>query len=201
MITLHGISQSRAFRCLWMLEELGLEYEHVPVSFMTGDTRSPEFLAINPNGHIPALVDGDTVLFESMAINLYLAEKYDGGLLPKTVEDRGRAMQWSFWVMTETELPAVEFLFNTVILPEESRSADTVVAAVEKLGAPFAVLDAALEGREFLVGDGFSVADLNVAAVLSWCALGGFDFSSTPNVKRWLEASMQRPAAAVAQSK
>jgi len=201
MITLYGVSQSRAFRCLWMLEELGLEYEHVATNFMTGDTRKPDYLTINPNGHIPALVDGETVLFESMAINLYLAEKYDGGLQPKSVEDRGRALQWSFWVMTETELSVVEFLFNTVILPEESRDAAVVAAAVEKLEAPFAVLDAALDGREFLVGDRFSVADLNVSAVLNWCVPGGFDFSSTPNLKRWLETSMQRPAAGAAMSK
>ncbi len=201
MITLYGVSQSRAFRCLWMLEELGLEYEHVPLNFATGDTRKPEFLALNPNGHIPTLVDGDTVLFESMAINLYLAEKYDGGLQPKSVEDRGRATQWSFWVMTETELSVVEFLFNTLILPEASRDAAVVAAAVQKLEAPFAVLDAALEGRDFLVGDHFSVADLNVAAVLGWCVAGGFDFSSTPNLERWLKSSMRRPAAGAAQAK
>jgi len=198
MIKLYGVSQSRAFRCLWMLEELGLEYEHVPIKF-TGETRTPEFLAINPNGHVPALSDGDTVLFESMAINLYLAEKYDGGLRPKSVEDRGRALQWSFWVMTETEKHVVELLFNTLILPEASRNAAAAAAAAAALAAPFAVLDAALAGRDFLVGDAFSVADLNVASVLAWCVPSGFDFGATPNLKRWLLAAMSRPAARAAQ--
>jgi len=201
MITLYGATQSRAFRSLWMLEELGLEYEQVPTHFMGGGTRTPEHLAVNPNGHIPALVDGDQIFWESMAINLYLAEKYDGGLLPKTVEDRGHAMQWSFWVMTETEASVVELLFNTLILPEESRDAGVVAAASQKLQGPFAVLDSALEGRDYLVGDGFSVADLNVAAVLGWSLLAGFDFAAFPNLDRWLRASISRPAAKVAQRK
>ena len=81
---LYGISRSRAMRPLWMLEELGLPYEQVKVCF-AGDTRKPEFLRINPNGHIPVLQDGDLVLWESMAINLYLARRYDKGLWPKRV--------------------------------------------------------------------------------------------------------------------
>ena len=106
MIKLYGISRSRAMRPLWMLEELGLPYEHVKVSFVN-DTRKPEFLRLNPNGHIPVLQDGDLVLWESMAINLYLARKYDKGLWPKRVEDGGRAFQWSLWSMTELEEPVL----------------------------------------------------------------------------------------------
>ena len=102
MIKLYGVPLSRAFRSLWALEEIGVEYENVPVNFI-GDSKKPEYLAINPNGRIPALVDGDLTLFESMAINLYLARKYDGGLQPKALEDEARAVQWSFWGMTEIE--------------------------------------------------------------------------------------------------
>jgi glutathione S-transferase len=197
MIKLYGISRSRAFRCLWMLEELGLEYEHIPIDFV-GETKKPDYLAINPNGRIPALIDGDTVLWESMAINLYLAQKYDGGLRPKSVEELGQAMKWSFWVMTETEKSVIEILFNTLILPEDARDAALVSAASEQLQAPLAVLDADLEARDHLVGDGFGVADLNVAAVLGWCKLAGYDASATPNVERWLNAALSRPAAKTA---
>ena len=77
MIKLYGVPLSRAFRSLWALEEIGVEYENVPVNFVD-DAKKPQYLAINPNGRIPALVDGDLTLFESMAINLYLARKYDG---------------------------------------------------------------------------------------------------------------------------
>jgi len=86
MIKLYGVPQAPAMRALWMLDELGLPYENVKVNFATGDTRKPEYLRINPNGHIPALQDGDLIIWESMAINLYLARKYDKGLWPKTVE-------------------------------------------------------------------------------------------------------------------
>jgi glutathione S-transferase len=197
MITLYGIPRSRAFRCLWMLEELGLEYENIPTNFL-GENKQPDYLALNPNGRIPTLVDGDTVLWESMAINLYLAAKYDGGLQPKSVEELGRATQWSFWVMTEIEKPVVEYLFHALILPEDERDAAVRATAASQLEAPLAVLDGALAGRDHLVGDRFSVADLNVASVLAWSLLAGFDFSDFPNVARWLGACASRPAAQAA---
>jgi len=200
MITIYGISASRALRPLWMLEELGLEYEHVQTNF-TGDNKQPEYLALNPNGHIPTLVDGDTVLWESLAINLYLAEKYDGGLNPKTVEDRGRAIQWSFWVMLEAEKFLLEYLFNTLILPPEQRDAEIAEAAAQALQAPMRVLDAALAGRDFLVGDSFSVADLNVAAVFAWAVPAKLDLSGFPDLSRWLTACISRPAAKAARAK
>ena len=200
MLTIYGISASRTLRPLWMLEELGLDYEHVQTNF-TGDNRQPEYLALNPNGHIPTLVDGDTVLWESMAINLYLAEKYDGGLNPKSVEDRGRAFQWSFWVMLEAEKYLLEYLFNTLILPPDQRDAEVAGAAVQQLQAPMRVLDDALEGREYLVGDSFSVADLNVAAVFSWAVPSKLDLSEFPNLSRWLTACISRPAARAALAK
>ena len=180
-----------------MLEELGLEYEHVPTNFLGGN-KQPEYLALNPNGRIPTLVDGDTVLWESMAINLYLAAKYDGGLEPKSVEELGRATQWSFWVMTEIEKAVIECLFHSVILPEDQRDAAVRAAAAKQLEAPLAVLDGALEGRDHLVGDRFSVADLNVASVLSWALLARVDLSAFPNVARWLGACTSRPAAKAA---
>jgi glutathione S-transferase len=96
MIKLYGVPGSRAMRALWMLEELGVPYENVPVDFVSG-TKQAEFKRLNPNGHIPVLEDGDLVLFESLAINLYLARKYDKGLWPTTVENEGRAYQWSLW--------------------------------------------------------------------------------------------------------
>src|SRR5438093_255406 len=86
MIMLYGVPRSRTMRPLWMLEELGVPYENKPVSFL-GESRSPEFLRLNPNGHIPVLRDDDVVIWESMAINLYLARKYGKGLWPRTVED------------------------------------------------------------------------------------------------------------------
>src|SRR5689334_19568181 len=118
MIKIYGIPRSRTMRTLWMLEELGVPYDRVDVSFVN-QTRTPEFLKVNPNGHIPALQDGDLVLFESLAINLYLARKYDKGLWPKTVDDEGRAYQWSLWAMTELEEPVLTALLHRMFLPKD----------------------------------------------------------------------------------
>lgn len=195
MITVYGIPASRAFRVLWMLEELGLEYRHVPTHFAGGGTRTAEFLKLNPNGHIPVLVDGETVLWESMAINLYLARRYGAGTLwPATVEDEGRAFQWSFWVMTEVEAALLAALLHRRILPEAQRNAALAEESVAKLAAPFAVLDGALRGRAHLLGEAFTVADLNVASVLSWTALAGLDLGRWPQLAAWFKRCVERPA-------
>jgi glutathione S-transferase len=195
MITLYGVPMSRAFRSLWALEELGLEYKNVPTHWATGDTRTAEFLKINPNGHIPALVDGETVLFESLAINLYLARKYGAGTLwPASVADEGRAFQWSIWAMTEVEGPLLAVLMNRRVLPAEQRDAAAAAAGETKLAAPLGVLEGALRGRQYLLGETFTIADLNLASVLSWMALAGLDASKWPQVKGWLERCTARPA-------
>jgi glutathione S-transferase len=198
VVKIYGIRQSRAMRCYWAAEELGIPYESVPVDF-SGGTRKPEFLAINPNGHIPALVDGDVKLFESLAINLYLAKRYDTrGLYPKDAADEARAIQWSFWAVTETEGAALQILLHSVVLPAERRDPQAVQASIEKLKGPLGVLDKALVGRKYLLGDAFTIADLNVASVLSWLTAGRVDLSFAPGVARWLGECCQRPGFAKA---
>jgi glutathione S-transferase len=199
LIKLYGIRQSRAMRCLWALEELGVAYEHVPTNFAT-DAKKPEFAAINPNQRVPALVDADVTLFESMAINLYLAKKYDTkGLYPKALADEARAIQWSFWGMTEIEPSLLQVLLNRVFLPAPQRDEAVAKTAEEKLAQPLRVLDGALAGRKFLLGDAFSIADLNVASVLSWALFSKVDLTRTPNAERWLKECCARPAFAKAQ--
>jgi len=83
-LTIYGQQQSRASRVLWLAKELGLQFEHVPVNQRAGETRKPDFMQINPNGHIPVIRDGDLVLWESLAINEYLIHKHGGPLAPKT---------------------------------------------------------------------------------------------------------------------
>src|SRR5579863_1825837 len=113
MIKLYGTSMSRAGRCLWALEEVGAKYERIPVGFADGGTRKPDYMKINPNGHVPSLDDNGTIIWESMAINLYLAEKYGkNGLWPAKVEDHARAYQWSFWAMTEVEPHLIAVMMN-----------------------------------------------------------------------------------------
>src|SRR5262245_48566172 len=198
MIKLYGVARSRALRCLWMLEELGVPYESVKVSFADGGTRKPDFLRINPNGHIPALDDEGLVLFESLAINLYLARKYDRGkgLWPASVADEGRLYQWSLWAMTELEEPTLSALMHRLILPEAQRDPAKLADALERAKKPLGILDGALAGRDHLLGGSCAAADLNVAGVMSFTRLAKIDLAPTPNVKGWLERCWARPAAA-----
>src|SRR5262245_28924692 len=198
-LKIYGVARSRAFRTLWMAKELGLDYEHLKVDFATGDTRTAAHLALNPNGHVPVIDDGGFVLWESMAINLYLAKKYGAGTLyPTRLEDEAQAWQWSFWGMTEVERPVLTALFNRAILPEDKRDAAAADVAEKQLAQPLRVLDGALGGSANLLGDNFTVADLNVASILSWARPAQIDMAPFPRVAEWLKASAERPAARAA---
>jgi glutathione S-transferase len=200
-LTIYGIARSRAFRTLWMAQELGLSCEHVPVDMADGGTRKPEYLAINPNGHIPAIDDGGFVLWESMAINLYLAKKYGAGpdgLYPQRLEDEARAWQWSFWGMTEIERPVLTALMHRALLPEDKRDAQAAEEAERALGAPLKVLDGTLAATPYLLGARFTVADLNVASILSWARPARIDLCAVPKVAEWLKTCSDRPAARAA---
>ncbi|HUO03821.1 MAG TPA: glutathione S-transferase family protein [Candidatus Binataceae bacterium] len=193
MIKLHGTAFSRAGRCLWALEELGVKYEHVPTPFQ--QAKSPEHLKLNPNGHVPVLEDDGTVIWESMAINLYLAEKYGKApLWPASVADHGHVYQWSFWGMTETEGHLLTILRNKMFLPPEQRSEKAIADAIAAMKAPLDVLSNHLKNREYLLGKDFTIADLNVASVLTLGAFIGFDFTVAPKANEWLTRCTSRPA-------
>jgi glutathione S-transferase len=181
---LYGISSSRAFRSIWAIEEIGIEYEHVPTSFQ-GDAQSEEYLAINPNGRIPALVDGDLKLFESMAINMYLAKKYAPQLLPGGLEGEAQALQWSVWGISEIEPLQMQIVIQKFFMPEEKRDPAVVSRAERGLERPLKVLDAHLTEHAYLLGDEFSLADLSLAGVMELLNMVGFDTAPWPNVHRW----------------
>jgi len=194
MIKVYGTSRSRAARALWALEELGLKYEHAPVN-ASGESRKPEHLKINPNGHIPAIDDNGTIVWESMAINLYLAEKYGkGGLWPATVEQHGACYQWSFWGMTEVEPQLMTVFLNRLILPAEQRNEPAAAKAIEQMKTPLKVLDDHLHNGEYLLGKEFTIADLNAASVLSLASFVQLDLSPTPAAQKWLQKCVSRPA-------
>jgi len=197
---LYGIPASRAFRSIWAAEEVGVDYELVPTHFV-GDSKKPEYLQINPNGRIPALVDDDVVLFESMAINLYLAKKYGGKLYPADAADEARAIQWTLWGMTEVEDSLIQIFVNKIMLPEEQRDSALVASATEKLQRPLAVLDAHLAKRDYLLGSDFTIADLNLAGTVATGSIAEVDFSEFGNAARWLSACTGRPALARARAK
>jgi len=193
MLKVYGTSMSRAGRALWAAEELGLKFEHIPTGIGEAGSRKPDYLKINPNGHVPAIDDDGTIIWESMAINLYLAEKYGKApFWPSKVQDRGHAYQWSFWGMTETEQHLLAILANRMFLPKEQRDEQAAVNGVNALKAPFKVLDDHLKNRPYLLGNDFTIADLNVASVLLLATLVGLDTSATPAAKAWLEKCLAR---------
>lgn len=188
---LYGIPGSRAARNIWALEETGLPYERVDV-VMRKDTGTPEFLAVNPNGRIPALVDGDIVLFESLAINTYIAKKAGGDLAPNGLAEDATNDQWSLWAMTETEKSLLRALFHSLGVMGYEKDPAVVQECMDELARPFKVLDAHLAAQDFLMGGRFTIADLNVASVLAWAMTARLDLSAYPNMAKWLKACLAR---------
>jgi glutathione S-transferase len=204
MLTIYGVYRSRAFRNIWLATELGVPFRHVPVMQLyrltpdaakgTLHTRSPEFLKVNPNGHVPAVDDDGLVLVESLAINFYLAKKHGGPLAPASLAEEGQIAMWTLWAATEVESEALTLLNHRVGKPPAERDPRLAEAAIEALRAPFAVLDAALAATGFLVGGRFTVADLNVAEVMRYALPAPELFEAAPRVKAWLAAAHARPA-------
>ena len=193
-LKIFGIARTRAFRALWMANELGLDYDHIKVEIGDAGARTPEFLAINPNGRLPVIVDGDFVLFESLAITLYLAKKHaNGRLYPGSLEGEAKAWQWSLWAVNEVDRGVNIWSLHAIRLPPEERDTAKRSEALKVLEAPFRVLNGALAARNYLIGDDFTVADLNVAAVISRAV--DMDLSAVPNLKNWLRRCLDRPAA------
>lgn len=197
MIKLFGQARSRASRSLWMLEEIGIPYEHVSVRPYT-ESRAAEYLRINPNGHIPSLDDHGFILWESLAINLYLAEKYASTpLWPTDVKDHARAYQWGFWAANEIE-PRIMGIAKG--LSTQSPNQAAVASDLEQLAAAFRVLDDKLENSACLLGDAFTVADLNLASTIrepgeeGVAGIAAIEVAPFPNVVRWLNSCGERPA-------
>jgi glutathione S-transferase len=196
MIVLYGdVAKTRANRCSWMLKEIGIDYVNEPLSFRPGAEKPAAFLALNPNGKCPTLKDGDFVLYESLAINLYLAKRYGGALGPQSPEEEALMMQWSFWVATEVEKPLLLTAAIRRLFEPRQPAEEELAIAMKRLSRHFSALDLHLQGRSFLSGDRFTAADLNVAAVMHFIPLAEIDISTFPAMKRWLEACLDRPAA------
>lgn len=195
MIKIYGAVASRMLRSLWAIEELGVPYEHEEISVKDGSNRSPHYLAINPAGRVPALVDGDALVTESLAINLYLAQQYGAGSLwPSDKAGQASTLRWTLWAASDLD-PVIGFLYNQLFVRAEAdRDAAGVHAATLGLATNFALIDQALQSRDYLAGDSFTVADLNVAVFIASFRGMGLDLSPFANLRQWLEACLARPA-------
>lgn len=191
-LTIYGAAASRAFRVLWAAEELGLAYEHVPYKFGGPEIRSADYRAINPNTTIPAIVDDGAPLFESLAINLYLARKA-GRLWPADLAGEPLVYQWTLWGATEVEATLGSWAYNTLLLPEAERRPHVAEEAAKKLPVKFDVLEGALARRTWLAADAFTIADLNLAAILFRAP--SFGLARWPRITDWHARCYARPAA------
>jgi len=183
MMKLYGFGPTRSLRALWGLKELGVEFEFIPVNLQAGEHKRPEFLAINPAGKVPVLIDGDLVIPESAAIVLYLAEKYpEKGLMPAGLAQRAQVYRWVMFAMTELEQPLWRMAKHTFLYPEDKRLPQDIELARADFTAMAAVLERHMAGRQFIVGDRMTAADCVTAYLMDWAnerqLLDGF-----PNLK------------------
>jgi glutathione S-transferase len=146
-----------------------VDFEAIPVNMLAGEHRSPAFLKVNPAGKLPVLVDGDMVLTESIAIVLYLAEKYrDKGLIPIDLQQRAQLMRWLLFTTTELEQPLWRIARHTALYPEGKRLPGELALARDDFAEMANVLEEYMNGRQFVVGDRVTVGDFVLAYTLDW---------------------------------
>ena len=183
-------------RVLWMLAELNLEFEHIPLALDDTRLKSPEFLRLNPAGAIPTIVDDGFALSESLSINLYLARRYGAGRLGLAIlEDEAQAWRWSLWAQGHLE----PWVMRDALLVDLRNA--TAEAAKPAVAAALSVLQRVLSDRRYLLGESFTVADLNVAGVLSPSRSADLDLTPYPAVAAWLDRCYRRPAAVATRTK
>src|SRR4051794_2246936 len=193
MFRINGSARSRALRTLWMTFELGIPYEHNDLLPRSPGTKTPAFLALNPNARVPVIEDDGFVLYESMAINFYLAKKHNSPLYPSDPRAEALALQWSFWETDRLDRQLVNYVNHSSGLPAAERDKSTADSAWAEVVPALDVLNDALEGRQWLVGPAFSIADLNVAGAL-YRGLA-MDLGRWPALRDWLARCWDRPAA------
>ena len=205
MITLYGVYRSRATRPLWLLGEIGLPFTHVPViqayrlpQASAPDapfTTSADFLAVNPLGQIPAMVEGDLVLTESLAITLHIARRHGGPLGPQSDAETALMEQWALFAATAVETPALEITFAMGRNGGASAEDQALIAiSAEKLRRPLARLETHLSGNDWLVGNRFTAADIMVEECTRYAQPHPTLLDEFPAVKAWVARCQARPA-------
>lgn len=192
---LYGTPPTRLLRALWLVNEIGCDCERVPVDMSLDEHLSPAMRALNPAGKVPFLVDGDTVITESCAIQLYLAEKYpEAGFMPDDLALRGQVYRWMFFLATDIEQPLWRIALHEFIYPEEERVPADAPLAMRDGKAMIAVLEGHMKDRRYLVGDRLTVADFNAAYTLDWARWAGM-LEEAPRLQVFVTEIYARPKA------
>jgi glutathione S-transferase len=192
---LYEFAPTRSIRVRWVLQELGVEFEAISINLRAGEHCTPAFLAINPAGKLPALVDEEHTITESAAIALYLAEKYpDRHFIPTDLASRAELYRWLFFTVTELEQPLWRIARHSFIYPEESRLPAEIPLARQDFTRMAAILENHMAGRQFVVSEQVTVADFVLAYTLDWAneiqLLAPF-----PALVAYMERMYERPKA------
>jgi glutathione S-transferase len=194
-VKLYEFAPTRSIRARWTLQELQVAFDAVSVNLIAGEHRRPEFLAVNPAGKVPVLVDGDTVITESIAIVLHLADKYpEKRLMPDAPDERAQALRWLLFTATELEQPLWRIARHSFIYPEEKRLPDDIALAREEFAAMAEVLDRHMVDREFVVGDSATITDFVLAYTLDWAGTAG-TLDGLPRLEGYMLRMYDRPHA------
>lgn len=172
MLTVYGCANTRSSRVLWALEEAGAEYEYVAIDLRAGTGWKPEYLALNPGGKVPTLVDGGLVLTESAAICTYIGDRFPASRLTPPVGSPERAHydQWCYFALSELEQPLWTLAKHLFALPERRRVPAVLDTARWEFAVAVKILALGLGQREFIVGDHFTAADILMAHTLAWAS-------------------------------
>lgn len=186
--------------CLWLLEEINKPYEVIRIDLDKMEHKSKEYLAINPNGKVPTLIDNDFIIWESIAINYYLSRKYQKDLLGNSIEENGLIDQWIAWITSEVE-PHIVNIFKHAMLPPSQKNPAYLEICKLNIMKYSNTLENFLSKKKYLVSDRFSLADMTAAAFFSIHNVLRTDLSLFPNIDKWLKLSLNRKALLKAKEK
>jgi glutathione S-transferase len=194
-LTFYCAPMSSAVVTEMVLEELGVPYERVTLDIQKGDTKKPEFLAVNPNGKVPCIVHDGTAIWESVALTIYLGETFgvERSLFPAPGPRRGEAMKWIVWNNVTLGDALGRFTRNnTNWFPDDQKNAKAGEVARQDIAECLRILDVSLAGKQYLAGD-YTLADTHLAVFLAWLRHLKIDFTPFANVEAWSERCRARP--------
>jgi glutathione S-transferase len=195
MLKIYGSPRTSAGRCYLMLEEVGQPYEAIVLDMAEKrEHKSAEYMKLNPNGKVPCLKDGDFVIWESIAINNYLADKFKPELLGQNAQERALILQWNLWGMGELQAPLIDIVVQKHFVPDEHKDPRVILRAQEKLPSVLRVLDEHLKESAHLAGERLTVADLNMATVMNTAKVLETDLAPYTHIEKWFSSIRQRPS-------
>jgi glutathione S-transferase len=188
-------TSSNVQKVLWVCGELGLPFEREDIGGPFGGNDKPEYLALNPNGRVPTIIDDGYVLWESNSCTRYLAAKHGGDpLSPADLQIRGNAERWMDWQMTTMSPALVPVFWGLVRTPPEKRDMDAIEAARKKLSGLIGFMDAQLSKTTYLAGDDFTIGDIPLGITAYRWFVMDMEREDYPNLKRWYDSLTTRKA-------